>query len=472
MNLGHEDEYTEFKKSTSELKEGMESIASILNKHGEGTLYFGVGPDGEVRGQDVSETTLRKISQAIGNSIDPAIYPIVAHEKTPDGKDYVKVAFSGNDGPYACNGKFRMRVADEDVLMSPRELRLSFRDSESRLNPWDSRVSAKTTKDVDKPTLQRFVERGREKGRIRFEYAGVKDALSRLGLMEGDHLLNAGAVLFCPSPIDDLKMWVFASHARTEIIGLQHESGTLFELVRSAEMFVISNTRSRVDTSGPGASDVYPEIPTKALHEALMNAYAHRDWEYGGAVMVELFNDAVEIISPGWFIEGQDPEAHLSGKDASSVSRNKLLTQTLYKSGDIESQGTGIKRIKDECDEAGIKVEYVEVPSGTKLIFHRNDAFGQSLVIDTPTGDKGDVVVNDGVNVVVNDEVKKPLSLTVRQKQVLDIIMRDPSVTASGIAEECGITERSAQRNIRKLRESGMISREGSDKTGVWRVHI
>ena len=137
MNLGHEDEYTEFKKSTSELKEGMESIASILNKHGEGTLYFGVGPDGEVRGQDVSETTLRKISQAIGNSIDPAIYPIVAHERTLDGKDYVKVAFSGNDGPYACNGKFRIRVADEDVLMSPRELRLSFRDSESRLNPWD-----------------------------------------------------------------------------------------------------------------------------------------------------------------------------------------------------------------------------------------------------------------------------------------------------------------------------------------------
>ena len=199
-----------------------------------------------------------------------------------------------------------------------------------------------------------------------------------------------------------------------------------------------------------------------------MNAYAHRDWEYGGAVMVELFNDAVEIISPGWFIEGQDPEAHLSGKDASSVSRNKLLAQTLYKSGDIESQGTGIKRIKDECDEAGIEVEYVEVPSGTKLIFHRNDAFGQSLVIDTSTN----VGANVEVNVVANDGVKRPLSLTTRQKQVLDIIMRDPSVTASGIAEECGITERSAQRNIRKLRESGMISREGSDKTGVWRVHI
>lgn len=474
MNLGHEDEYTEFKKSTSELKEGVESIASILNKHGEGTLYFGVGPDGEVRGQDVSETTLRKISQAVGNSIDPAIYPIVAHEKTPDGKDYVKVAFSGNDGPYACNGKFRIRVADEDVLMSPRELRQSFRDSESRLNPWDSRVSTKTIEDVDEPTLRRFVERGREKGRIRFEYTGVKDALGRLGLMEGDHLLNAGAALFCPSPIDDLKMGVFASHARTEIIGLQHESGTLFELVRSAEMFVISNTRSRVDTSGPGASDVYPEIPTKALHEALMNAYAHRDWEYGGAVMVELFNDAVEIISPGWFIEGQDPEAHLSGKDASSVSRNKLLAQTLYKSGDIESQGTGIKRIKDECDEAGIEVEYVEVPSGTKLIFHRNDAFGQSLVIDNvldiPTDNPTDVGINVGINVGLSNQQIKKMGLNRTELATLNELSANPRITAAEIASKLDITERSVERAIKRLREEELVEREGSRKTGRWIV--
>lgn len=103
--------------------------------------------------------------------------------------------------------------------------------------------------------------------------------------------------MFRPSEITDLKMGVFTSHARTDIVGLRHESGTLFDLVQAAEMFVVSNTRSRVDTSVPGASDVYPEIPMKALHEGLMNAYAHRDWENGGAVMVEIFNDAVEIIS-------------------------------------------------------------------------------------------------------------------------------------------------------------------------------
>ena len=48
MNLGMETETVEYKKSTGEMREGMESIASILNKHGHGTLYFGVRNDGEV----------------------------------------------------------------------------------------------------------------------------------------------------------------------------------------------------------------------------------------------------------------------------------------------------------------------------------------------------------------------------------------------------------------------------------------
>ena len=130
-----------------------------------------------------------------------------------------------------------------------------------------------------------------------------------------------------------------------------------------------------------------------------MNAYAHRDWEHGSAVMVEIFNDAVEIISPGWFVEGQDPDEYLSGKSVSPKSRNQLIAQTLFMSGDIESQGTGIKRIKDFCDEAGMSVEYVRTPDGTKLIFHRSDAFGQSLTVDASPTD---------VAVIETDPVDRP----------------------------------------------------------------
>ena len=70
-----ESETTEFKKSTSELKEAIVSISAILNKHGRGELYFGVRNDGTAIGQSASEKTIRGISQSIGENIEPKIFP-------------------------------------------------------------------------------------------------------------------------------------------------------------------------------------------------------------------------------------------------------------------------------------------------------------------------------------------------------------------------------------------------------------
>lgn len=85
MNLGRETETLEFKKSTGELKEGIISIGAILNKHQKGELYFGVRPDGTPIGQEISEKTLRDISQAISNHIEPQIFPEIQTVRI-DGK--------------------------------------------------------------------------------------------------------------------------------------------------------------------------------------------------------------------------------------------------------------------------------------------------------------------------------------------------------------------------------------------------
>ena len=112
-----------------------------------------------------------------------------------------------------------------------------------------------------------------------------------------------------------------------------------------------------------------------------MNAFAHRVWyEPGGYVQVEIYSDAVEITSPGWFISGQDPVAPLEGRSTSARTRNELLTHALFRSGDIESYGMGMRTIKRLCDEAGIGVEYRDEGFGTKVVFHRRDAFGVALV--------------------------------------------------------------------------------------------
>ena len=374
MNLGQENEFVEFKKTTSEIKEGMVSIAAILNKHGRGELYFGVGNGGEVLGQDVSETTLRQLGQTIATSIKPAIYPTI--EALEDGKrGYIRVAFSGFEAPYACKGKYYIRVADTDVQMSQEELSRMFLYARAREVPWDQWESSRPVADVDEAELRAYIARGNSCGRIRFSYAGAENALSRLALIRNGKLTNAAEVLFCPSRSVGLKMGIFANHARTEVLDMRQEHGTLFALVREAEHYILMNTRRRFVIRGSGPREEIPELPPEAVREVLYNAFTHRDHLSSASVQVEIYSDSVEITNPGWFIEGQDPAAHLSGEDNSSLSRNMLIAQTLHKSRDIESFGTGIPRIREACQSAGIVVEYTRTASGTKFTFHRNEAF-------------------------------------------------------------------------------------------------
>lgn len=126
MNLGAESEQVEFKRSTGEHREAMESTASILNKYGSGVRHFGVRNDGEVTGQDVSDKTLRSISQEIGSKIEPRITPQIRTECEDSGKTYIRIDFEGDETPYACEGRYRIRRADEDVLMTPAQVKRMF----------------------------------------------------------------------------------------------------------------------------------------------------------------------------------------------------------------------------------------------------------------------------------------------------------------------------------------------------------
>ena len=124
-NIGEENEQIEFKKSTAELKAGVISIASILNKHENGDLYFGIKNNGDVVGQEISDTTIREVSQAIRANIKPAIYPTI--EKLHyDTKDVLHVKFEGKQRPYLAYNIPRIRVADEDAQMDQETYRELF----------------------------------------------------------------------------------------------------------------------------------------------------------------------------------------------------------------------------------------------------------------------------------------------------------------------------------------------------------
>lgn len=115
-----ESETVELKKSTSELKEAIISISSILNKHGKGEVYFGIKNNGAVVGQSISEKTVREVSRTISENIEPKIYPIV-NKIVFNCKNCIKVEFQGHNTPYFAYGRAYIRVGDEDRQLSAKE---------------------------------------------------------------------------------------------------------------------------------------------------------------------------------------------------------------------------------------------------------------------------------------------------------------------------------------------------------------
>ncbi|MCM1057865.1 MAG: ATP-binding protein, partial [Firmicutes bacterium] len=165
MNLGIETETLEFKKSTGELKAAINSICAILNKHQRGELYFGVKPDGTPIGQIVTEESLREVSQKIGNFIEPKIYPEIS-KVTIDDRDCIYVRFEGNQLPYFAYGVAKIRVADEDLTMSPQELSEFIRKNDKEENRWENLISNKQINDVDEELLRKYTNQAHAVGRI------------------------------------------------------------------------------------------------------------------------------------------------------------------------------------------------------------------------------------------------------------------------------------------------------------------
>ena len=381
MNLGHETETLEFKKTTGELKEAVISICAILNKHQKGELYFGIKPDGSPVGQEISEKTLREISQAVANHIEPQIFPEITTVQL-DGKDCISVRFEGHNIPYFAYGIARIRVADEDKTMSQQELLDFIRKQQNAEDSWERGISPFTVDDVSERRVSEYVERGRAAGRLEFPYSDKETALKKLLLTNGKNLLNAGMVLFCDSMYAELQLAIFAGTERLTFLDIQRQHGTVFELVSLAERYITSNIHWRVKFDGTLQRKEIPEIPVDAIREALINSFCHKNYGACQSNEVAIYKDRVEIYNPGSFPDGYSPEDFIDGRER-PVRRNPLITSILYYSKDVESFGTGLKRIADACNAAKCRFRFEILKSGFVVVFYRSEALNGE--IDTNT---------------------------------------------------------------------------------------
>ena len=131
MNLGEENEYQEFKESLGQLDRGLKSITSMLNKHGQATVFFGVDDNGNISGLSIGKNTLMDIRNRIRDKIEPRIYADIEEQTDESGKKYIRVSAHGTDIPYSFDGRYYLRNVSADEQASNDILRKMLTSSDA-----------------------------------------------------------------------------------------------------------------------------------------------------------------------------------------------------------------------------------------------------------------------------------------------------------------------------------------------------
>ena len=379
-------------------------------------------------------------------------------------------------------------------------------ERKNKSDSWERKPSKYHISDIDQETLAKYLEKARYAGRITFPSTSPKAVMTRLGLSEGDILLNAGAALFVDCGINELQMAFFATDRRLTLIDSQRFTGSILSLIDEAVNYVIRNMNWRAEFDGSIERKEFPEVPVSAVREAVINAFAHRDFETMQAVDVSFYKSYIEIYSPGKFPDNFKPEQFIE-EDLKPIRRNPLLTRTLYYSKDMETFATGLKRIHDECAKAGVKVEFRDDTDGFTVRFYRHCgsewAWSENTLLKKLDGERPDgecpekcpenkepsaecpkkCPENKGpstecpekcpekcpVNSVSDEKKpKKSISISSRCKSVLEIIKSNPSVSRASMAKDLNLTDRQIRWVLERMKSEGIIHYEGSWKGGHW----
>ncbi|MFC1462308.1 ATP-binding protein [Verrucomicrobiota bacterium] len=134
--------------------------------------------------------------------------------------------------------------------------------------------------------------------------------------------------------------------------------------------FLKKHINVRFEITGQPQRDEIWDYPLRALREAVTNAICHRDYASSSDIQIKVFDDRIRIWNPGVLPFDLTIEQLRAG-EYSSRPRNKLIAQILYDLEIIERYGSGIGRMDEACEEAGVPTAVLEEQAGGfTVIFH------------------------------------------------------------------------------------------------------
>lgn len=448
----------EVKKTKSWLK----SVSAFANGVG-GVLIFGIADDDSVVGIDDVKKAMEVISEQIKVKMDPTP-EVLLKAHLVDGKEIVTLeVYRGEETPYYYVGEGNytayVRIGNESVMATATDLKRLVLRGKNRT--YDSLVTDYSFDDYSFSKLKAaYYKKTKKSMEMKdFESFGIVD--------KNGMLTNAGALLADESPIYCSRLfctrWNGIDKASGVIDALDDEeyTGSLILLLEEGMNFARRNSKKMWKKESDRRVE-YPEYPERSIFEGLVNGLVHRDYlDMGSEVHIDIFDDRLEIYSPGGMYDGtliQDRDID----NVPSKRRNPVVADIFSRLDYMERRGSGFKKIMQAYEA---EPNYTE---DKKPVFYSNATEFRVILKNLNFTDEVLNEKNEVLDEVLNEVLDS--GRTEMEIKVIKAILFSPRIKQKELAEQVGTSVSTIQRTIKKLVKEGKIVRVNGKRDGYWKV--
>ena len=449
----------------------MKTVVAFANGRG-GRIVFGVDDKTlNIVGMnpDTIFQTMDAITNAISDSCEPKIYPDVTLQSIDDKTIIVVEIHPGPMRPYYIKNKglvdgTYVRVAGTSRHAEGYMLKELILEGQNRYFDNEPCEYLEINEDDIKDLCDKMKKIAIENTWNDEEKAAIRDVTKNIlitwGILKEDNgkiiPTNAYALLTGKMQIQPtIQCAVFKGKTRAYFVDRREFSGPIQDQVQLAFQYVLEKINMGMQIKGIYRQDVY-ELPINSVRELIANAVAHRNFLEPGNIQVAIFDDRLEVTSPGMLLNTVSIKKMIEGY---SRLRNPAIANAFAYMKIIEKWGTGIPRILRECKEYGLKKpELIDFDGDFRVNMYRREEKSKTTQTTTQT--------------TTQITTQTTIKLTKNDYEILQVIQNNPALSQKEIAMELGWTVDRVKYYLNKMKKQEAIRRIGSSHKGYWELLI
>ena len=458
-------EKVEYTKSKSWLK----SVSAFANSNG-GSLLFGVR---DVDKKPVGLNDVVKDSEKVTELINSKITPLPRYELNvfnEENKDFMEVKIGdGPRTPYYYNSDGRKEAfirSGNQSIIAPKHI-LDNLILKGQNTTFDELPSTFDINDVSFTLLNASLKK--ETGK---ELNKEKDYLSLELITKDNKITNAGLLLSDQGFLSQSKIvctkWkgLIKGSVDGDAIDDKEYTGSIISLLENAEIFIRNNSKTSWEIKGMKRVEL-EDYPIKAIREAIVNAIIHRDYQIiGSEIHIDMFDNRLEITSPGGMIDGSFVQ-NLDITKIPSMRRNRVISDIFSRLHFMDRRGSGLTRIVESYNDYDIKPKFNSDTSSFTVVFP-NKGYIKQNEEEIKSIHMNDNIVSDRDYFMIR--MYKCLPNNTRKKtymqiqKLFDIYMYQYEFKRENIEEIFGVKKSRASDIITLLTNSNLIETSGPTK--------